>query len=193
MPLLFRNQADLVFGLVLVHPLLGLGHYQGLFRRNLDVVNGDGDSGGRGIPEPQVLNPVQHLCCFVVGQQPVQVGRQRIERGTVDELVLDPNGFGQAFIEHELVGQNRVELQTAHRGRVVPASVFASTDAPHVDGSTKIDLASLVCVPSLGNVLELASHASYVRPLFGSVRIRQVIAAHNHVQGGRHQRVARSR
>ena len=188
---LLRNQAHFVLGLVLVHPLFGIGHNLGLFRGHLDVIDGYGNSRCRGVPEAQVLDSVQDLGGLVVVQKPVQVCGQGVQCAAIDQFVLDAHGFRQAFVEYELVGQDGIKFQAAHCCGVVTSPVLPAPDPPDINGRPKVDFACLEGIPGLGNILELASGAFYVRPLFLRVDVSQVVAAHHHVQGRCHERVTR--
>ena len=190
--LVFRDEPHFVFGLVLVNPLLGFGHYHRLLRRHLDVVDGDGDSRVGGVPEAQVLDAVQHFRRLVVGQQAVEIGCQGVQGTAVDELVLDADCLRQVLVEDELFGQDRVEFQAAQGGLVVPAAVIAAADAPDVNWRPQVYFAGVVGVAGLGDVGELAPGSLYVGAILRRVGVRQIVAAHHHVQRGCHQGVAGS-
>ena len=140
---------------------------------NLDVIDRDRDARRCGVVESQVFDAGQYLGGFLVSEGFVQFGRQ----------VLQGSPVHQGVFESDPLGQYLVEDHAAQSGFQPFAVMIAHL--PNVDGSVQVDEVRRMSDAGLVEVVESLAGALAFLP-----DLRQVEAAHHHIQGGRHQRLS---
>ena len=123
--------------------------------------------------EAQVLDAVQYLSCFFIAKSPVEARSQ----------VLQGIAVHQDVLESDPLCQYHVEDHPAQSG-LRPFSVEVANLAD-LDGCVQIYQVRRVSDTGLVEVVECASGADAGFPDLG-----QVVAAHDHIEGGRHERVS---
>ena len=167
----------------------GLGEDGFLVLRHLQVVDGNGNARLGGVVKAQLLDAIQDARrSLVVVELFVQLRRQVRQRAPVHQLVLEADRIRQRFVEN----------QPAHSGFQLfrrAGSVEDGDGRPQPDGAVGVGNARLISIVK-------DAPAAGVSPAVAGVRLDvpaavpvafhlgQVVAAHHHIQVGRHQRVA---
>ena len=144
----------------------------GLALRHLDVRDGDGGAGGRGVVEADLLDPVQHLGGGLVAREPVHVPDEVAEGFLVHQHVVAAQFLRQDLVEDD-----------AARGRLDPRVSFAGS--AHGDDGVQFEYPR---VERDEHVVEVAVAPAFA--LRARLRLREVVAAEDDLVRGGDERLA---